>query len=98
MVVVKGVYSAIFLMGFEENAEQWTLITELQSIPNQSLINPRLRQVFLTFNTISFVYQNRLRRYLLSDGSLVANYSLYGKNRPQCNGRDIFDLLTVKNK
>ena len=96
MVVVRGVYSAIFLMGLDKNTEQWTLITELQSIKNQSLINPRLRHVFLTFNTLTFIYQNRLRRYLLSDGSLVANYSLYGKNRPQYSGKDIFDMIIVK--
>ena len=96
MVVVRGVYSAIFLMGLDENTEQWTLITELQSIRNQSLINPRLRHVFLTLNTLTFVYQNRLRRYLLSDGSLVANYSLYGKSRPQYSGKDIFDTIIVK--
>ncbi len=69
--VVRGLYDGIFLFAYESCA--WHFISELQSIPNQRLLNPRLRHVYLTKSTVTFVYNNRVRIYSLSDGRLAVN-------------------------
>ena len=70
-IIVRGVYSGIFLFTYQEN--EWHFVNELESIPHQSLLNRRLRHVYLTESNISFVYNNRMRRYSLADGVLVEN-------------------------
>lgn len=70
-IITRGVYSGIFIFVYEENV--WHFVNELESIPHQSLLNRRLRHIYLTESNITFVYNNRMRKYLLADGVLVEN-------------------------
>ena len=51
----------------------WALVNELEGIPNQGILNKRLRKVLLSDMKISFVYNSRVRKYSLDDGKLSEN-------------------------
>lgn len=70
-IIIRGVHSGIFLFAYQEKV--WHFINELESIPHQSLLNRRLRHIYLTESNITFVYNNRIRKYSLADGVLVEN-------------------------
>lgn len=86
-VVIRGVDPAVFLFHLEDGC--WHFIDELESIPNQSLLNPRLQRVFLTEQTLCFVYRNRVRRYALSSGALIENRAQRNAASCRYEGRDI---------
>lgn len=67
----RGVWSGICI--FRLTAGNWEFVGELESIRNQSLINPRLRHVFLNGTKITFIYNNRVRKYSLENGQLLCN-------------------------
>ncbi|WP_313163975.1 AbiH family protein [Sedimentibacter sp.] len=92
--VIRGVDSGVFLFRIIDN--HWRFINELESIQNQSLINRRLCCVFLTANEIIFVYNNRVRKYSLSDGSLVSNKALRNAPSYLYSGVDISQLFFKK--
>ena len=50
-----------------------SLAGELEGIPNQGVVTPRLCRVLWTPETLTFVYQSRVRTYALSDGRLTQN-------------------------
>ena len=58
---------------FRSGMGNGALINELEGIPNQGILNKRLKKVFLNRTHITFVYNNRVRRYNLSDGLLAEN-------------------------
>ena len=70
-VIIRGIYPGVLL--FSRRDGRWTLINELEGIPNQGVLNKRLKKVFLNRTHITFVYNNRVRRYNLSDGLLAEN-------------------------
>lgn len=70
-VIIRGVHAGIFLFRLTDG--HWKFVDELKSIPNQNLINPRLNYVFLSNREITFVYNSRVRKYSLSDGTLISN-------------------------
>lgn len=86
-VIIRGVYSGILLFCFKDN--QWCFVDELESIQHQSLINPRLCHVFLTSQTITFVYNNRVRIYDLRDGKLTTNRGVKGARSHSYEGEDV---------
>ena len=71
-VIIRGVYAGVLL--FVKRDGGWALVNELEGIPNQGILNKRLRKVLLTDMKISFVYNSRVRKYSLDDGKLVENY------------------------
>lgn len=71
-VIIRGVYAGVLL--FVKRDDGWALVNELEGIPNQGILNKRLRKVLLSDMKISFVYNSRVRRYSLDDGKLVENY------------------------
>lgn len=93
-VVIRGLESGIFLFAYEDST--WHFINELESISHQSLLNPRLRHVYLTESTITFVYNNRMRKYSLSDGTLTDNRARRYANGYSYSGTDIKHLFWEK--
>jgi hypothetical protein len=86
-VIIRGVDSGILLFRFKDN--QWCFVNELESMQHQSLINSRLCHVFLTSQTIIFVYNNRVRIYDLKDGKLNSNRRIQGARNHSYEGEDI---------
>jgi len=74
LVIIRGIHPGILLFGITDG--HWRFVNELKSIPNQSLINPRLKHVFLNPREITFVYNSRMRKYSLTDGRLIYNKAL----------------------
>lgn len=71
-VIIRGVCAGVLL--FAKWDDGWKLVNELEGIPNQGILNKRLRKVLLSDMKISFVYNSRVRKYSLDDGRLVENY------------------------
>ncbi len=92
--VVRDLYSGIFLFTYESYA--WHFVNELESIPNQTLLNPRLRHIYLTKSTVTFVYNNRVRIYSLSNGTLTVNRARRYSKEHFYHGIDIFKLFFRK--
>ena len=86
-IIIRGADPGIFLFHLEDG--HWRFVNELESIQNQSLLNPRLRHVFLTDKDLSFVYNNRVRKYSLLDGTLIANQALRNAESHSYEGEDI---------
>ncbi len=85
--IIHGSNQGVFL--FQNVSNHWSFVNELESIPNQSLVNRRLSYVFLTAQDIIFVYNNRTRKYSLADGSLVFNKALRNARNYQYDGEDV---------
>lgn len=66
---------------------------ELEGIPYHGVINRRLRHVFLTAQKVTFVYNNRVRKYSLAEGSLVANQAQRNARELSYKGEDISHLF-----
>ena len=86
-VVIRGVDPAVFLFHLED--DRWRFTGELESMTNQSLLNPRLQHVFLTEQTLCFVYRNRVRKYSLLDGTLLENRAQRNAESCRYEGTDI---------
>lgn len=91
LLVIRGLYEGVFLLRFVDG--EWKYITELQGIPNQGVITKRLKQVVLQGDKIVFVYNSRIRKYDIADGSLVYNKA---RNRNKPEEEFIGDDLTQK--
>lgn len=86
-IVIRDTDPGIFLFHLEDG--HWRFVNELESIQNQNLLNSRLRHVFLTDQDLSFVYNNRVRKYSLLDGTLIANQALRNAKNLSYEGEDI---------
>lgn len=86
-VVIRGVDPAVVLFHLEDG--RWRFTGELESMTNQSLLNPRLQHVFLTDQTLCFVYRNRVRKYSLLDGALLENRAQRNAESCRYEGTDI---------
>lgn len=85
--IIYGSNQGVFL--FQNVSNHWSFVNELESIPNQSLVNRRLSYVFLTNQDVTFVYNNRTRKYSLKDGSLVSNKALRNARNYVYDGEDV---------
>ena len=52
--VIRGVDPGVFRFRITDG--NWSFVNELEIVPNQSVINPQLRHVFLTTQEIIFIY------------------------------------------
>ena len=95
-------YDGIFLFSLPDNSGgskeclTWQFINELQGIPNQCLINRRLRHVMLTEDALTFVYNSRIRKYSLSDGELIYSNRCQHAGERQYQGLDLLDRMIPK--
>lgn len=85
--IIHGSNQGVLLFKIVSN--HWSFVNELESIPNQSLVNRRLNHVFLTNQDITFVYNNRTRKYSLADGSLLSNKALRNARNYVYDGKDV---------
>ena len=69
--IIRGLNEGVIL--FTQKGGTWTMVNELAGIPNQGILNRRLKKVFLNDTRITFVYNSRIRRYSLADGKIVDN-------------------------
>ncbi len=93
-VIIRGADPGVFLFCLKNG--HWRFANELESSPNQSLLNSRLRHVFLTDQDLSFVYNNRIRKYSLSDGALINNQALRNARSYSYAGEDIRTKFLLK--
>ena len=84
----------IFL--FKRQAKSWTFVAVLESFPHQSLINRRLRHIFLDENDITFVYNNRVRKYDLKTGKMIANQQVRDARSKEYSGNNIISKFVKK--
>ncbi len=90
-IIIRGADPGVYLFHLEDG--HWNFVNELESIQNQSVLNPRLRHVFLTGRDLTFVYNSRVRKYSLSDGSLIANQARRNAGTYSYEGEDISALF-----
>ena len=93
-VIIRGADPGVFLFCLKNG--HWRFANELESSPNQSLLNSRLRHVFLTDQDLGFVYNNRIRKYSLSDGALINNQALRNARSYSYAGEDIRTKFLLK--
>ncbi|MBQ3417876.1 MAG: bacteriophage abortive infection AbiH family protein [Ruminococcus sp.] len=67
--VIGGVHAGVIMYRFDNG--QWKPINELIPAEYQNLINPRLKKVFLNGDSLTFVYNNRIREYDTRTGDLI---------------------------
>lgn len=89
-VIIRGADPGVLL--FRMADDHWRFVNELASIPNQSVINRRLRHVFLTERKITFVYNSRVRMYSLADGTLISNRALRNAKNFTYDGDEVSDF------
>lgn len=76
--------------------ETWVYIDEMEPIPNQNLLNRRLRYVYLNGEKIAFVYNNRVREYSLETGALVRKLARRDAKSEHYEGREISKLFLAE--
>ena len=89
--VIRGVDPGVLL--FRITDSHWSFVNELEGIPNQGVVNPRLRRVFLSVREIVFVYHSRVRSYSLTNGTLVSNRGLRNAESLSYDGEEISHLF-----
>ena len=89
--VIRGVDPGVLLFRITDN--HWGFVNELEGIPNQGVVTPRLRRVFLGVREIVFVYHSRVRSYSLTDGTLVSNRGLRNAESLSYDGEEISHLF-----
>lgn len=87
LLVARGIDAGVFLLKLVDNT--WQYVGELESIPHQNLINKRLHKILLDGANVSFIYNNRIRKYAISDGSLVYNKSTRHAFESEYEGEDL---------
>ena len=76
----------------------WGLSGLLTPVKNQSLINARLRHIYVTNDAITFVYNNRVRVYDLSSAKVIKNKQVRDAKSMQYTGEDILQKLTARKR
>lgn len=70
-IITDGAHSGVSLFSMTEN--HWSFTGELESAQYQRVISGSLSRVFLTDQEVTFVYNNRVRKYALIDGAAMSN-------------------------
>ncbi len=94
LVATKGYNSGVFLFG--RIGEQWTFRNELENAPGQSLISARLCHVYLSDDSVSFVYKKRIRAFSLVDGRMILNSAINDTQGCAYKGEDIKEQLSYR--
>ena len=78
---------------FKRQDNNWAFVDRLESFEQQSLINRRLNHVYYDGNAITFVFNNRVRKYDLNSGKMVYNQQLRGAKNKKYPGVDIMKRM-----
>lgn len=90
-VVIDGLHAGIPFFRLIDG--RWVYIDEMESIPNQNLLNRRLQYVYLNGEKITFVYNNRVREYSLETGALIRNQARRDAKSWHYEGEEIHRLF-----
>lgn len=88
-VVLDGPIGNILL--FKRQKSTWSFVAELKRFQYQSLINRRLNHIFLNTHDITFVFNNRMRKYDLDTGEMIANWQIKDARSKAYSGKDIIN-------
>ena len=91
LITIDDLDGSILLFKRKENS--WTFVDRLESFEHQSLINRRLNHVYYEGNAITFVFNNRVRKYDLNSGKMVINQQLRDAKSKEYSGIDIMMQL-----
>ena len=78
---------------FKRQEKRWAFVDRLESFEHQSLINRRLNHVYYEGNAITFVFNNRVRKYNLDSGKMFVNQQLRDAKSKEYPGIDIMMRL-----
>ena len=81
---------------FKRQEKNWLFVTQLESFEHQSLLNRRLNHIFYEGNVITFVFNNRVRKYDLTSGEMVVNRQLRDAKSKMYSGVDIIKQFIEK--
>lgn len=91
LTVMFGLDPGVLL--FRKNEGHWALAGEF-ACNHQHLLVSRLCRVLVTDDDITFVYNNRIRKYSLLDGSLIYNKQKIGARNAHYVGKDITETFS----
>lgn len=91
LVVMYGLDPGVLL--FRKENEHWKFAGELRC-NHQHLLVSRLQHVFVTETEITFVYNNRIRKYSLTDSSEICNKPAIGARNKRYDGKDITRMFS----
>ena len=94
LVKIDDLGGSILLLGRQEKT--WRFVNRLESFEHQSLINRRLNHIYYEGNVITFVYNNRIRKYDLKSGELIVNKQLRNAKNKEYSGVDIINQFFEK--
>jgi len=86
-LVKRGTDKGVFLLRQVEG--EWKYLGELEGIPNQGVITKRLDRILIDEDRVLFIYQNRVRIYNLSDGTLMINKAVRQAVNQQYVGKNL---------
>ena len=96
LLVARGIDAGIFLLRYSSG--RWNYVRELEEIPHQGLITKRLHRILRDGEQLVFVYQSRVRKYDLNDGSLVFNKGMRKAKDHVFAGKDITEKFIHRDK
>ena len=74
---------------FRKQEKNWTFVNRLKGFEHQSLINRRLNHIYYEGTVITFVFNNRVRKYDLNSGEMVVNQQLRDAKSKEYSGIDL---------
>ena len=87
LVTIDDLNGSVLL--FKQQEQNWEFVNRLENFEHQSLINRRLNHVYYDGNAITFVFNNRIRKYDLNSGKMVINKQLRNAKSKEYSGIDI---------
>lgn len=91
LVILNDLDCSVLLFGREN--DNWSFVDQLKGFEHQGLINRRLNHVFLTDATITFVYNNRVRKYDLKTGAMIINQQVREARNRKYSGVDVSEKI-----
>jgi hypothetical protein len=74
---------------FRKQEKDWAFVNRLESFEHQSLINRRLNHIYYEGTVLTFVFNNRVRKYDLNTGEMVVNQQLRDAKGKEYSGIDL---------
>ena len=89
-VRIKDSKSGLFI--YKLNNKEWQIVDELSSA-GVSLFYHNLQKVYLDKKVLTFIYNNRIKKYDISTGELISNNKKMGARLLQFSGEDVSGRL-----
>ena len=91
LVTMDDLDGSILLFKRQENS--WAFVDRLQNFEHQSLINRRLNHVYYEGHEITFVFNNRVRKYDLNSSKMVINQQIRDAKSKEYSGIDVIKQI-----